>query len=187
MRLNEPRIAPLALEAMDEEQRALVEPTRNNGEVMNVFATLARHPKLLKRWRPLFSHVLFKSSLSPRDRELAILRTAVKCRADYEWGQHVPIGLEAGLSEEEIADIAAGPAAAGWSAHESALLTAVDELLDDSFISDATWQALSAGYDETRFTDLIFCVGQYKLVAMALNSYGVQFDERLPETHHRVP
>lgn len=187
MRLEHPRISPLAYEDMDEEQRALVDPTRNDGELMNVMATLARHPKLLKRWRPLFGHVLFKSSLSARDRELAILRTAARCHSDYEWGQHVPIGREAGLDEAEIARIPAGAAGGGWSAHEAALLDAVDELLDDSFIRDATWTRLAERYGEEQFADLIFCVGQYKLVAMALNSFGVQFDDTLPQTHHRLP
>ena len=50
----------------------------------------------------------------------------------------------------------------------------------DSFISDATWSALSEHYDTRQLMDLLFTVGQYNLVSMVLNSLGVQLDEGLP-------
>ena len=78
------------------------------------------------------------------------------------------------LSDEEIARIPKGPDAPGWSEFDSDLLRATDELLDDSFISDATWKKLEAHYETRQLMDLVFAVGQYKLVSMALNSFGVQ-------------
>jgi alkylhydroperoxidase family enzyme len=156
-----------------------VKETFGDGPILNIFRTLAHHPKLMKRWLVFGNHVLAKSSLPPRERELVILRTGWLCRAGYEWGQHVQIGLAAGLSQEEIDRIPAGSKAEGWSALDRALLDATDELHADAFVSDATWARLGE-LDVQQRMDLVFTVGQYNLVSMALNTLGVQPEPGLP-------
>jgi alkylhydroperoxidase family enzyme len=177
MRLKEPRLAPLSDEEMNEELRARF----GDGPILNIFRTLAHHPKLTKRWLVFGNHVLAKSTLAPREREIAILRVGWLCRCGYEWGQHVEIGLGSGLSNEEIERITQGPDAPGWNALDQALLRATDELHGDSFISDETWAALSEHLEIQQIMDLIFAVGQYQIVSMALNSLGVQPEPGLPE------
>jgi alkylhydroperoxidase family enzyme len=181
VRLDTPRLAPLPEAQWDDEVRALLQSAGPGApRPLNIFTTLAHHPKLLKRWLVFGSHVLVKSSLSPRERELAILRVGWRCRAEYEWGQHVLIARGSGLSDEEIERVTRGPDAPGWSPFEAALLRAVDELHADAFVSDATWRALSERYDVRQLLDLIFTVGQYTLVSMALNTLGVQRDPGVP-------
>jgi 4-carboxymuconolactone decarboxylase len=174
MRLSKPRIAPLQPEQWSEEQRELL--TRNNQRVLNVFSTLATHTDLYRRWLPFANHVLFKSSLSGRDREIVILRIGHLCRSGYEFHQHTRIGKAAGLSDAEIEAIKTGPDAPSWSEFDRTLLRAVDELHRDAFISDATWNALRERYSELQMMDLVFAVGQYNMVSMALNSFGVQLE-----------
>lgn len=183
MRLTTPRITPLPRSQWSTETQEMLSRLERDGEVFNIFATLARHPDLLRRWLVFGNHVLGKSTLPARERELAILRMGWMCRAEYEWGHHVEIGKQAGLSEDEIKRVREGPDAPGWDAFESSLLRAVDELHADSFISNGTWKALSERYNSQQLLDLIFTAGQYKLVSMALNSLGVQLEdgyERLP-------
>jgi alkylhydroperoxidase family enzyme len=177
MRLDTPRLAPLSDAELDPETRARF----GDGPMLNIFRTIAHHPKLLKRWLVFGNHVLAHSTLSPRDRELAILRIGWLCQAGYEWGQHVVIGLQSGLTDEDITRIPAGADAPGWSDAERALLRATDELHADSFITNATWTALSQHYDTKQVLDLIFAVGQYNLVSMALNTLGVQPEPGLPK------
>ena len=127
------------------------------------------------------SHVLAKSTLPPRDRELAILRVGWLCRAEYEFGQHVVIARAAGRHATPRSSASSpGPDAPGWDAGDAALLRAVDELHGDAFVSDATFAALAARYDTRQILDLIFTVGQYQLVSMALNTLGVQLDPGVP-------
>lgn len=173
MRLDEPRLAPMELDDLDPELRERF----GKGPVLNIFRTLAHHPDLMRRWLVFGNHVLGKNTLSPRDREIAILRVGAVCRSGYEWAQHVRIGLDCGLSEEEIERIREGASAAGWTDAERALLEATDELVADAFVSDATWNALTAHYDTKQLMDLVFTVGQYNLVSMALNTLGVQLEE----------
>ncbi|MDZ7824842.1 MAG: carboxymuconolactone decarboxylase family protein [Gammaproteobacteria bacterium] len=153
---------------------------RFGDEPLAIFRTMANHPDLLKRWLVFANHVLGKSSLPERERELLILRIGWLCRAGYEWGQHVLIGRDCGLSEEEIQRLKQGPDAAGWSAADADLLRAVDELHADAFITDATWARLAERWSTQQLMDLVFTVGQYNLVSMALNSFGVQPDPGLP-------
>ena len=168
-----PRIAPLPPSEWDDETKALL----GNSPPINIFATLAHHPKLMKRWMVFGNHVLAKSTLSARDRELLILRTGWNCRAPYEWGQHVAIARAIGVTDEEVERVAAGPGAAGWDPFEALLLRAADELHDDSSLSDATYAELALRYNEQQMLDLVFTVGQYHLVSMALNSMRVQRDD----------
>lgn len=180
MRLSEPRIPPLDPDAMTDEQREIaIKASPPDSDLINITKTLVRHPKLLKRWNVFAGHVLVKSTLPPREREIAILRVGWLCRAEYEWAQHVVIGRQCGLDDEAIERIEAGPDAPGWTAHESAILRATDELHEDSFIGDETWAALAAAWSEEQLLDFIFAVGQYHLVSMALNTLGVRIDPGL--------
>lgn len=170
--LTQPRLEPLAVDVWDDETRALL------GErPLNIFATLAHHPKLLKRWLVFGNHVLAKSTLDARARELLILRTGWNCRAPYEWGQHVVIARAAGITDDEIARVAAGPDAPGWPAEEAALLRAADELHAMQSLSDATYAALAEHLDVQQLLDVVFTVGQYHLVSMALNTFRVERDD----------
>ncbi len=179
VRLLKPRIYPLKESEWDDTARKLIEGFKkiSKGPVSNIMATLANYSKLYNRWRAFGNHVLYKSSLPARDREILMLRIGWLCHAEYEWGQHAIIGKRCGISDEELKRITEGPDAEGWDSFDATLLRAVDELYINSFISDSTWQKLSEKYNTHQLIDLIFTVGQYNLVSMVLNTLGVQLEE----------
>jgi 4-carboxymuconolactone decarboxylase len=179
MRLSKPRVEPVPESEWSDDARAVLPRNPETGRVANVFTTLARHPELLKRWAVFGEYIGIKSTLAPREREILILRIGWLCRSEYEWAQHAVIGRRVGLSDVEIRRITQGPAAPGWDPFEATLLTAVDELHADAIISDNTWSALSARYDTPQLLDLVFTVGEYTLVSMALNTLGVALDDGL--------
>ncbi len=179
MKLATPRLDPVQPEDWNDEIKEILQPNVEKGTVFNIFKTLSHHPDLFRRWLVFGNHVLFKSTLPPRERELIILRIGWLCEAEYEWAQHVLIGKEAGLTAEEIDRIKAGPNARGWSETDKLLLQATDELRKDAFITDATWNGLCQHFDTKQLLDVVFAVGQYNLVSMALNTLGVQLDDGL--------
>jgi AhpD family alkylhydroperoxidase len=146
---------------------------------LNALGTLARHPELTRAFHTFNGHVLFGTTLSPRQRELLVLRVAALRGCEYEWEQHVILAADAGLSPDDIARVAQGPDAPGWSPLDRALVAAVDELLGDAKITDATWAALVDVLDEQQAMDLVFTVGAYDLLAMAFRSFGVALDADL--------
>jgi 4-carboxymuconolactone decarboxylase len=175
MSREEPRVLPLDESEWTSEQRELL-TGGSPRPVLNIFRTLIRHPDLYRSWSAFGRQVLAHSTLDARTRELVILRTGHLCRSAYEFHQHTRIGKRAGLSDAEIEQIKVGPSAAGWTALERSCLTAADELHSEQRISDDTWSELSRHLDTKQLIDLVFAIGQYTLVSMALNSLGVQIE-----------
>ena len=184
MRLSIPRIEPVDLDRLDADQRAALEPFLaseggkvGGGKILNIFRTLAHAPKALTAFLGWGNYILSKrNALSPRDRELVILRTGYNCRSGYEWTQHKRIGLDCGLTDDEIAQIKTGPDAEGWNDLDRAMLRATDDLTGNHFVTDASWNALAPLGDKGRM-DLVMTVGQYTQVSMILNSFGIQVED----------
>ena len=166
---------------VSEEQQQILKRASLTEVPPNIFKTLVRHQKLLKRWMVFATHILNKNSLPLRDRELVILRIGWLCQSGYEWAQHVVIGREAGISDEEIDLIRRGPDAEGWSVFDGSLMRATDELHADAFISDDTWSLLKQTYSDDQMMDLVFTIGNYNLVSMALNTLGVQLEDEIKD------
>jgi 4-carboxymuconolactone decarboxylase len=168
------RLEPLPLDEWDDETRSLL-----GDAPLNIFSTLAHHPKLLKRWLVFGNHVLAKTTLPARERELVILRTGWRCGCAYEFGQHTVIGRRDGITDDEIRALCRD-SLDGWSPTDATLLAAVDQLVDHQRVDDDTWGALSADWSTQQVMDLVFAVGQYTLVSMALNTFAVELDDGVP-------
>jgi alkylhydroperoxidase family enzyme len=154
----------------------LAEPRRRPS---NAVGTFARYPALAKAHFAVTAHILYSSSLSPRQRELLILRVGWLRRCDYEWAQHVRLAAEADITAEEIGWIVDGPARPEWNALDRALIQSADELLNHCEVSDPTWAVLAEHLNEQQCMDVMFIVGSYEVVAMLFRSYGVEPDDDL--------
>ncbi|MCA8929216.1 MAG: carboxymuconolactone decarboxylase family protein [Alphaproteobacteria bacterium] len=178
-RLSTPRVQPLALGQMDPQiQEMLQRPGGfEHGQVLNVFATLAHHPQLLRRWSPLANHLLFKSTLPPHEREMVIMRAGWMAGCAYEWGQHVPIAeKDCQFTQVEFQAIAEGSADPLWNRGERALLAMAEQLYTKQFVDDAVWNELIDRYSARQILDAVFTACNYTTLAWALNVLGVQLD-----------
>ena len=185
------RIDPLPPREWPEEMRAALAalrpadatlpPPRTEGrpKALNALGTFARYPALARAFHTFNGHVLFATSLSERQRELAVLRVAALRRCEYEWRQHAVLAGDIGIGPGELARVAEGPDAPGWTPEERSLLAAVDELVGDGAVSEATWDELARDLDTHQLMDLVFTVGAYDLLAMAFRSFGVELDADL--------
>jgi alkylhydroperoxidase family enzyme len=175
---SEMRQALAALYPSDAERPTL----RSEGrpKALNALGTFAWHPTLTQAFNTFNGHLLYTSTLSDRHRELLVLRVAIVRDAEYERRQHVVLAADVGISPEEIDWITEGPDAGAWTPLERAMLRAVDELVSDARISDATWGELASGLRTEQLMDLVFTVGAYDLLAMAFRSFGVVPDDDLP-------
>jgi 4-carboxymuconolactone decarboxylase len=175
------RMAPLDVGDLDEFQADLLRSMELGpaGSAEHLYRTLLRHPGLFRRWTP-FAGKLLAGKLPARDRELLILRTGWRSQAAYEWGHHVLLGREAGLSDPEIERVKVGPEVPEWSTHDAALLRAADELHDGARISDETWATLAATYDERQLLEVPMLVGHYQMVSYVINTLGIRGETGLP-------
>ncbi|MEV4550136.1 carboxymuconolactone decarboxylase family protein [Nonomuraea wenchangensis] len=161
----EPRVRPLPPEEWDAFIKA---------NPYNVFATIARHPKLYRAWLG-FGGALLDGTLPARDRELAILRTAHHSGSAYEWAHHARLGREAGLTELEI-DSVRHPDAL-WPVEDRLVLQVADDLHYGGDLTDATWAALCDRYDEAGRIELVMLVAHYRMLALVLRTLRVAIEE----------
>ena len=94
---GEPRLALTTEADWDDDTRALMEGSGG----LNIFRALANHPKLLKRWLVFGSHVLAKSSLSERDRELAPAQAPFRTAESKQRSREEPAEAEADEEDRE--------------------------------------------------------------------------------------
>ena len=146
---------------------------------LNAMGVLAHHPELTGAYNQMIRHALYFSSITPRQRELLVLRVAHVRDASYEWAQHVYQARLAGITTEETARVRIGPHAEGWTSLERAFLAAADELIADARITDATYSELSVELDDMQLMDVVFIVGAYEIFAMAMRTFDVELDSDL--------
>ncbi len=163
-------------DSVDAALRGLMPRDMRNPERAGVaMSTLVNHPDLTKAFLGFSVHLLFRSTLSPRLREMVILRTAHLHECEYEREHHRVIATaETDLTADEIDAALEGKSD---DPLESTVLGAVHELHESSRISERTWAALSAHLDTKQLMDLIFTVGGYSLLAMAYNTFGIEFED----------
>ena len=148
----------------------------------NIFTTLGQNPSLFRAWLRYSARLMPFGKLPRGDTELVILRVAWQCRSAYEWHQHVPIALGAGLTPEEVGSVADDPPANGFTERQRALLAASDELLRERTLSDTTWAALKTTLDQRETIELCLLIGNYQGLASAIGGLGIQLehDARMP-------
>ena len=145
-------------------------------EPLTLFRTLARHPELMSRMRPLGAGILGSTTVEPHDRELMILRTTALNGAFYEWGVHATaFGQSVGITEDDARAIAEpNIEPARWSDREAALLSLADELHENSTVSDELWQRLTSTHSERQLLELIATAGWYRLLSYVINAAGIE-------------
>ena len=138
-----------------------------------LFRTLARHPMLRERMRPLGSGLLARGTLPARVRELAILRTCARCDARYEWGVHAAaFSAAAGLDAAAVR----ATASARFEARDpddTLVVQVVDELHDRATLADATAAAALARFGEIGVLELAALAGFYHLIAFVIGAARV--------------
>jgi len=163
-------------EPWDERARAALRPLlpadrANAHDAGNVLATMARHPDLTRAYLTFNAYLLTKSALSQRVREVALLRVVHRRDCEYLWSHHLPIARRAGLTDEDIDGLRRGEST---DEVDLAVVNAVDDLVDDNTISDSTWAELGRHCTDQQRMDLVFTIGGYALLGMAVNTFGIE-------------
>jgi 4-carboxymuconolactone decarboxylase len=183
-----PRIAPVE-PPYDEETASMLArwmPPSSGAEPLLLFRTLALHPELAARMRPLGAAILAHGTVAPRMRELMIQRTCALCGAEYEWGVHAVAFADAvGLSAEQLASTARnGSADALWSDAERAVLALAEQLHETSALSDELFARLQQHFSEQQILELVVTAGWYHAISYVIAAARVQFEPwamRFPE------
>ena len=77
----ETRITPLPESELTDEVKEILRGLERDGQVFNIFRTLARHPKLLKKWLVFANYILSQSTLPARERKRSSSARCSACKA----------------------------------------------------------------------------------------------------------
>jgi 4-carboxymuconolactone decarboxylase len=168
------RFGPLAEAAMSPRQRQvaaaiLAGPRGASTKLAGPYEAMLRSPELAERLQRAGEYVRFDSSLPPRLNELAILLTARRWTAQFEWYAHHHMAIAAGL-DPEIADaIARNEVPSDLDADAAAVYGFVQQLLGTGSVDDPAFADVRSRFGEMGAVDLIGVVGYYCIVAFFLN------------------
>lgn len=152
----------------------------DNGSRFNIVNILAHHPAVAVPFMQFNKSLLFNTRLSPRVREIVVLRVAHLSHCEYEWVQHVRIGTSIGLSAEDLDAIKAGEPLTEWSELDGLAMKAVDQLESKDTISDTVWAGLARHLDQPMLLELLWIISGYKASAWIFNAVRVPLEESNP-------
>lgn len=150
---------------------------RRGVQVLNIFKVMAHCPRVGREFLRLGNAILFNGSLPPKLRELAILRVGDLAEAIYEWTQHVPIGLMAGLTEEQIKTMHQWKESPLFSDQERAVLKYTDEVAQNIRVSEETFKAVRDFLTEEQVVELTTTIGYYGMVSRILEALEIELEE----------
>ena len=145
-----------------------------DGSSPKLYLGMAHHPAILRIFGNTGTAMRESTLLPAPDRELIIHRVAARCNTEYEWGIHAKLLAEPlGLSEAWLRATWLGTPSDFEDPAHAVLCQAVDELHDNSRLTDATFTALRDRYTEAQVVEILFMVGYYHLVCFTENVFDL--------------
>lgn len=152
---------------------------RRGGTLLNLDRILLHSPPVAMGWNALLGAVRRDMTLSPKLRELAMCAVAALNGADYEWGHHAPLFLEAGGTEAQLEALRDPQAAlrepSVLDGADRAALALTVEMTRDVRVSDATFAAARAALpDDRQAFELVMTIAAYNMVSRVLIATGIE-------------
>ena len=171
------RVRLLEKEDVDPMVKEIYQKVEDSGnEVINLLKALAHSPKICRDWNRLGITLLLKGQLSPKLRELAILRVGVLAKANYEWTKHVPMAMAAGAIQEQIDSLPEWVNSKEFNEQERAVLRYNDEVSQDIRASDDTFSKIREFLTEREIIELTVTIGYYGMVCRTLESLQIELE-----------
>jgi 4-carboxymuconolactone decarboxylase len=171
-----PRLPLIDEQRMNDAQRSLLEAIRSGPRGKSItprgpFAVWMHAPEFGHLAQALGGHCRYKTALSARLSEFAILCTARLWRAQYEWFAHAPMAEKAGVKPKTIRDLRAGREPKSAPKDERAIFAFVQELYKTKRVSDSTYKRVHGFLGDGAMVELTGILGYYVLISMTLNVF----------------
>ncbi|WP_447917495.1 carboxymuconolactone decarboxylase family protein [Achromobacter aegrifaciens] len=158
------------------ESRPLVERIeRERSGLPNLYRMLLNSPAVAEGWLAYLTAIRQRSGISPKLREMLILRVAVLNQADYEFEQHLPIALSAGCGEAQVRGLKNGDFAS-LDAGERAAMAYCDEMTREIRVRDVTFAAVREAFDAQAIVEITATVAAYNMVSRFLEAIQIDHE-----------
>jgi 4-carboxymuconolactone decarboxylase len=182
-----PRLAKLAPAALDDDQRRLYESiaggprargpqafalTDDEGGLEGPFNAMLLSPSVGAALQALGTSVRYRSALTDRSREMAILVVAHHWDSGFERHAHEAVGRTVGLTDAEINALRDGRPG-GLSPVERAVVAATRALVADGDLTDEDYRVAVDALGLPVLFELTTLVGYYATLALQLRVFRV--------------
>ena len=171
------RVSQLRIEQTAPEIREMFQKMLDNGgRVLNLYKVLAHSPRVARYFLRLGNSILFKGTVPPNLRELAILRVGNIYQAKYEFTQHIPIALRTGVKQEQIDALPDWERSGKFNEQEKAILRYTDEVTRNIRVKDDTFASVRSFLSEEGIVELTTTIGYYGMVCRILEALQVELE-----------
>ena len=179
---NAPRLGRPPQDKVTAEMRAAMEEFQKQRglPISGPFEPMLWSPEAMIRAASMGTYLRYKSVYPQNLSEFVILIAARSWSQQYEWSVHYPIALKAGVSKEIADAIMEGRRPQKMSEEQDMLYDFTTELIQNKFVSDATYHRVLAKFGEKGVIDAISITGYYTLLAMVLNVARTPPDPGVP-------
>ena len=162
-------------EALNPEQRRIWDECKSGprGAVPPPVHVWLNSPGLADFAHRLGAHVRFGTPFTPKQTEIAILVTARYWTAQFEWAAHVRLGLQAGLSQEQIDAIAERKTPKFDDPDDMLVYEFAHSYYQNHRVDDAIYGRIAKRWGEKGVVDLAGLIGYYSFVSATLNVFEV--------------
>ncbi len=172
-----PRVSLVEKDQAEPKVKQLYQSVENHGsKVLNLFKVMGHCPYIGLNFQRLGNSILLGEVLSPRLRELAILRVGNLAGAEYEFKQHIPRALEAGASKKQVDEISDWASSAAFNDQERAVLQYTDEVAQHIGAADDTFAKLRSFLSEHEIVELTTAIGYYGMVCRILVALQIELE-----------
>jgi 4-carboxymuconolactone decarboxylase len=146
---------------------------------MNVIRMLFQAPTVAEPYLRAGRQLLTSTLLSPRLRELVIVRVAHLQASPYELAQHEPVARQLGITDSELASLRcdADLGAVGFESTELAALLLVTEMLTEKNAVDHTFAQAHRLLGDRATAEVLLLAAQYAGLALFLNTLRVDVED----------
>ena len=150
-----------------------------NGRVLNVQKMVANSPGTVREFTRFGNALLMKSKLKSYFRELVIIRISFLTGSRYEWAQHVPIALSAGVTKEQLEEINNWKDSTLFSEEDKVILKFTDQVVQAHQPSEETFNLAAKFLDPESLVELTLAIGFWSMVGKFLRTFQVEIEESL--------
>lgn len=154
-------------------QRSAFSLTDENGVLEGPFNAMLLHPPLGDALQRLGSAIRYDGTLSARAREIAILAVAAHWQSDFEQYAHERVGVQIGLTQDEITALREGKRLQFADPEEAAVAEAAGRILDHNALTEAEYAEAAESLGPAKLFELTTLIGYYGVLALQLRIFDV--------------
>ncbi len=186
--MTAPRLAKLLPDQLDDDQRAVYDAIAggpraqgpqlfrlrdDEGGLEGPFNAFLLQPRLGLALQELGSAVRYRTGLSDRAREIAILVVSVHWDSGFEWYAHEAVGRHVGLTDDELSGLREQRYDVLADDHEHLVAQTCQRLVADGDLDDAAYAEAGSALGLPCLFELTTLVGYYALLARQLRVFRV--------------